>query len=113
MSSARTGDMAVVANPYGLPTCPLAMTVSFSDSCDPDFITADGPAKGLACFHCTGASGCYDSVDAVYCAKGKPGCLDDDACKPVKDGSDDTGNAPMKKKATRPFKKVSPHLRKK
>lgn len=72
-------DLAGFKNEYGLDNCPTTLQVSFSDSCD----TGEGAyftSGGLACFHCTGAAGCYDVVDSVYCATGPAGCTTDPAC---------------------------------
>lgn len=84
-------DLQGVTNPYGIDNCPTTLQVSFANSCDGYFTSG-----GLACFHCTGAASCYDVVDAVYCATGPAGCVDDPACIFVRDNPD------AAKKKTRP-----------
>jgi hypothetical protein len=75
--------MAGKVNIYGLPFCPSNMTVTANDVCDALF-TRDG----LACAHCTGASGCFDDIDTIYCTTGGASCLGDPACYHVNDGAE-------------------------
>jgi hypothetical protein len=72
----------MVANVYGIPSCPLTTTVTFADVCEGLFTL-----KGLACAHCTDGAQCFDAVDGVYCASGPKGCLGDDMCHPFRDGT--------------------------
>lgn len=99
-------DMGPGQNPYGMPNCPVTMTVTYADVCDGMFVKEGLPGVGLSCFHCTGANSCFDGVDSVYCAIGKPGCLDDDACTNVNDGEDGAPSGLKSKKPKKHFKKI-------
>lgn len=95
--------MHVPPNEYGIDNCPAGTTVLYTDICDGMF-TSDG----LACAHCGGSEGCFDLVDVLYCAKGRAGCLDDEACFNVKDGA---AGAPGTRKPQHQIKKVTPKLK--
>ncbi len=100
-------------NEYGLPTCPISIAPTIADVCDGMFVKSGSPGTGLACVHCAGAGSCYDSVDAMYCAKGSAGCLDDDACVQVNDGSDGVPTPAMRRSHKKPFKKIPSHMMRK
>lgn len=84
-------------NIYGLPNCSTSIQVTYADVCDGMFTKV-----GLSCAICHGGAACYDSSDGIYCASGKPGCLDDNACLHVEDGEDGSPGAQAKKKAKKP-----------
>jgi hypothetical protein len=63
--------------------CLPTVLATINDSCDGFFIKNSNIS--LACASCSNGGGCYDSVDAVYCAV-NGNCLSDPRCVLIHDG---------------------------